>query len=390
MKRIFSIVGALLFINIAFSQNDYQPGFIITNENDTAYGIIEYGISRQFNFSTCRFKQNETQQLQEYSPQDIKAYRILDNKFYISKNIPINDTSKTVFVECLVDGAVDLYYYFENLKDIYYIEKEDGEIYALETETNTVKKDYMTYELNSNIYKGVLTYALSDCKEIKSSINTVSLNHKSMINLSKKYHEYICDGEKCIVYEKQKKQNLDFGLFISYNLIYYNLIEANFGSYGYHVPKLDNASSPGIGLIIDYKPSFGNNKIMFSIQTEYFSTKFNEIHSDDFDEDYVYKYIKTSNWYNSVLIKYKYPSKNVQPVLFVGPSCNFVKVTDKLLQPHATTLPISSIMGGADIGSGIEYSIKDKLDVFINLTYSLQFGVYNYYSYLKLKTGFKF
>ena len=104
----------LLFLIVYFgsiqAQRDYRKGYIITNQQDTVYGWIDYrGDIR--NSKVCSFKKTETDQATEYSPSDIAAYRFINSKFYVSKNVGSEYVPKLVFLEYLVNGLANLYYF---------------------------------------------------------------------------------------------------------------------------------------------------------------------------------------------------------------------------------------------------------------------------------------
>jgi hypothetical protein len=123
MKRIICFIAGLLLIGQLSAQHDYRMGYIITNEQDTVYGLIDYRSDIR-NAFTCSFKKNETDIVTDYTPSDIAAYRYIDNKYYISRNIGSENVPKQVFLEYLVNGVAKLYYYRDNInKKYYYIEK---------------------------------------------------------------------------------------------------------------------------------------------------------------------------------------------------------------------------------------------------------------------------
>ena len=114
----------VLCIGSVQAQRDYRKGYIITNRQDTIYGWIDYrGDIR--NSKVCSFKKTENDQATEYSPSDILAYRFIDSKFYVSKNVGTADAPNQVFLEYLVNGLANLYYFRdENSNDHYYIEND--------------------------------------------------------------------------------------------------------------------------------------------------------------------------------------------------------------------------------------------------------------------------
>ena len=97
MKRVYLFL-ILLFVYIGCiqAQRDYRKGYIITNQQDTIYGWIDYRGDLR-NAKTCSFKKTETDRATDYSPSDIAAYRFIDNKYYVSKNIGSAENPKQVF-----------------------------------------------------------------------------------------------------------------------------------------------------------------------------------------------------------------------------------------------------------------------------------------------------
>ena len=112
LNRIF-FISLLAISSISYGQRDYKPGYIITNKNDTVHGFINLKSNYQ-NSRQCEFKRNIDQEPDTYLPFDIKGYRVENSKFYVSKEVPLNDTTEKVFLEYLVEGIVNLYY----LKDL--------------------------------------------------------------------------------------------------------------------------------------------------------------------------------------------------------------------------------------------------------------------------------
>lgn len=56
MKNAFFLILVLLLspITILYAQENFRPGYVITNENDTIYGIINFRTAEQ-NARVCSF-----------------------------------------------------------------------------------------------------------------------------------------------------------------------------------------------------------------------------------------------------------------------------------------------------------------------------------------------
>ncbi len=111
MKQTISFYLLLFFYSKCFSQNNFQKGYIISNKNDTVTGLIKYG-SNYENTYKCSFQVNPDSPVETYLPDEIKAYRFDDGKFFISKKLNPSDSSN-IFLEFLFDGIVDVYGYFD-------------------------------------------------------------------------------------------------------------------------------------------------------------------------------------------------------------------------------------------------------------------------------------
>ncbi len=106
------------------------------------------------------------------------------------------------FLECLVDGVVNLYYMCEGMNETYFIE-DDERMYELSNETRIVEVGLKKYEKKSNQYKAGLTLAFQNNPELRQRIQTAPFKYDALVNLTKDYHDLVCDGEACIDYTKQ-------------------------------------------------------------------------------------------------------------------------------------------------------------------------------------------
>ncbi|MCU4163659.1 hypothetical protein [Carboxylicivirga caseinilyticus] len=198
----FSII-LFCFSSIIYSQTDLRPGYVITNDLDTIYGLVDYrGDIRNMKF--CSFQQEGQQEIKQFNPKEIFGYRFNDGKYYVSKYINNEHVKDTVLVEFLLKGIRSLYFYKSADYYAYFIDSEEYGMIELESNDIAYEKDGVQLVGNNKKYIGLLTYALKDCPELKSDINNSVLTHKSLINITKKYHDYKCDDESCIIYEKEQ------------------------------------------------------------------------------------------------------------------------------------------------------------------------------------------
>jgi hypothetical protein len=88
----------LISTGFLYAQNDFNPGYVITIKGDTLFGKIDYR-GDLYMKSICRFMTAENT-INEYTPHDILAYRFIDSKYYISREVD----GKSVFLEYLIKG----------------------------------------------------------------------------------------------------------------------------------------------------------------------------------------------------------------------------------------------------------------------------------------------
>lgn len=94
MKKKYSIKSKFLSINLilisisffATSQEDFHEGYIINNKLDTIKGFIDQNSD---NFYKCKFKFGNNSDIKTFAPSEIKGFRFLNGKYFISKKIKI-------------------------------------------------------------------------------------------------------------------------------------------------------------------------------------------------------------------------------------------------------------------------------------------------------------
>ena len=214
-KRIFLFCLILMqFFVLNYGQKGYTPGYVVTNEFDTLRGYIKLKTNIE-NSKSCDFTAGENQIQKNYLPSNIKAYRILNSKYYVSKEIEIDSVKKNVFLEYLVNGIVNLYYFSDLGNEYYFIEK-NGVLTQLSNKTSivTVKGkggmgEYESnYSKNSNQYKRVLQFLFQESPEALKEIPGTAFDYKPLIKLTKDYHNSVCKDRSCIDFTKSTNKTL--------------------------------------------------------------------------------------------------------------------------------------------------------------------------------------
>ena len=104
MKRLLFIsmlLLAMMPVQLAAQVNP-QKGYIITNDNDTVYGTIDY-LTDARNVKACLFQKNGEQGYRSLSPSDIKGYRLAgDGIYYVSRLFNGDERQELMFAEFLL------------------------------------------------------------------------------------------------------------------------------------------------------------------------------------------------------------------------------------------------------------------------------------------------
>ena len=200
MKLCYPILfGFLLLIGTLNAQTDFKPGFIIENSGDTLLGEIDYRGDLLMG-RICRFKRANGK-VYEYSPKDIFAFRFIDDKYYISRKVD----GKWVFLEFLLKGEINMYYLRDDFGDHYYMDKANKDLVELPYEEGIkhVGDKKVFFETKKHI--GLLKYYMSDAPEFYPRISGLTKpNHHNLTKLAEDYHNAVCEGIDCIVYEKKQ------------------------------------------------------------------------------------------------------------------------------------------------------------------------------------------
>ncbi|MEO1054888.1 MAG: hypothetical protein AAFX87_29915 [Bacteroidota bacterium] len=182
-----NIYLAFLFIVLAYTsllgqndfRDDFRDGFIITLDNDTIRGQIDYR-SNLKNYESCIFKGE--QGVVKYLPGEINAFGYADNKLFSSQIVTGS------FVEVLVEGKMNLY----KSKDKYHI-KKDTSLYDFEPARIKVQRNRNALYAENNRLRGIISYLVSDClPNASQSVSNLRFEEKSLTRLVVKYNE--CQG----------------------------------------------------------------------------------------------------------------------------------------------------------------------------------------------------
>lgn len=227
MKKFnfISLFFILFFFQEIKSQTEFKDGYVIISLSDTIYGKIDnkdYYSNSQY----CDFLNPKTNSVTRYKPDQIFGYRFINGKFYVSKNIEIDNKSVVLFMEYLIHGRLDIYFYQDNETiGHYFASKDTLPLKELKNNKVVIELDGKNVLYESKNYMGLLKYYTSDCPVLSNEItNLREPSHNNLIDFSKKYHNLTCSNEKCIIYEKKLPNKLLFSIFGGSTIYFSNKI----------------------------------------------------------------------------------------------------------------------------------------------------------------------
>jgi hypothetical protein len=211
---------SLLFVSFLtplflVAQINYQPGLIIDNEGNTTQGYLK-SYSPQKVAREITFKSEKSAKAKTYLPGEIKGFKYDDGRYYVSKELGVGSTSEIVFLEFLTEGEANLYFLRDEKGQRFFIEREG--LVELKLIKKKVQVSDNVYEKKEEVFRKALREELDDSPEIQQAINVVPFDHDSLIDLTVKYHDYVCDdvNQECIVYRKDTKNDLYLGVEIEH------------------------------------------------------------------------------------------------------------------------------------------------------------------------------
>ena len=395
------------------AQTNFKPGFIITLKSDTIYGEID-SRGPVINALSCSFRKNNQSVPEYFGPKDIEAYRFIGGKYYISHDIPDSSLKqKRVFLEFLLHGIVDLYYYKSDDELRYFIQKAGGPFLELSNDevvhhVSSVNGE-STYSIGnmrdnsssageyvstSNQYIGILKATFADCKMISHQVDAAQLSARSLIRVTRAYHDYTCDSFKCIQYEKDMQTKWHFAPALRF-------VYSGFRFAFYDTKSFPMYLHTGVGFMAECQPLFNSDKYSFLIESYVIKNTYSENHKNaaspnGYDYIYTFNNIASESFFS---VKYIYPKGNWKPIA-TGGVIIYYAPTEKMNITEANIINqtfsqyeddhFSRFMVGLSLGGGISWIASKSLAPFMLLrmeryaemdvggevtAYSLQLGV---------------
>ncbi len=383
MKKItaclFLFINAFA-INTLTAQKNYIKGVIVTNNNDTVHGTINYH-NWDENPSAIQFVKEGTTEVISYKPMQIKAFTVATD-YYESATVDIDATSQrledlgnsieplmikdTVFFSVYVKGEASLYYYkSKNDRKHFFIKKNN---ITEELINNYYYKHLDDQELlvKSDKYKQQLINHLADCSGITEDITTLNYRGNELLKLFIKYNK--CRNTSVVFIKKS--DNFIFEPFIIAGA---SITKLNFFTTPDYLGDVvfNRSTNFALGLALNIvlprkskTASLYNELLYKTYQMEAFrGTKYYDINYSN-TKKYVFNftYLKLTT-----LLRFTYPGKKLNPFFNIGMtnayairSVNTLTIETQIYNSHySETKPaiddIKKYEAGIAIGIGILY-----------------------------------
>lgn len=211
-----------------FAQNNFQPGYVVTEAGDTLRGKIDYR-NWEKNPKTISFLDVESSISREYSPADLTSFAVVD-EIYVSalveSEVSSSNTSQLdntarlqtvqerVFLQTLVQGEKSLFLNVNSYsKENFYIKDDDRFIllgykrYQAEKLENGYTRNYVA---ENRLFQGQLSVYLQDCPSIGKASQSVLYKKESLKRLFEAY--YACIGQGSDFNKKDEKSFVRWGV----------------------------------------------------------------------------------------------------------------------------------------------------------------------------------
>ncbi len=352
---------------------DYKEGWIITNDNDTLWGLVkDRGGIR--NSKACFFKKDNENKREVFYPGDIRAYMIIGEKFYQSEELFIDNEYKNLFVEVLVKGKVDLLYYWNNKDRNFYIQKTDSLLINLSNEkiglsplkeNINIPSHWHEYEVETQVYKDTLRSLFIDSRQVRNNLYNVKYNKKALINITESYIIETC-GRDCIQYKK----DLDIGRpqFGFYSGVSFNHINLLSDSIDEVNPKTGLLISNPIGVFYDLPITLLSDKLV--LQTELNTSLIS--YSQQYNNLTGFNYIGVKYRQLGLVLMLKYEmfqNKLISPSIGFGKNTSFVVSSKVVIDDSDDYAAHFSQKGGWFFDIGAEYKLSPKFSLVSNIRF---------------------
>jgi len=323
-----ALISLLLLHSVACLAQDFQPGYIVSRENDTIRGQVNYQ-TKSNNYKQCDFRTPDTET--KYKPDQIRGYG-WEDKDYIS-GIVANH-----FVEVLVSSELSLYRFEED----FFMKKQDQIVELKRPVKTRVVKGVEKYDgTQGNLIKyqedkdwlHKIAYLVSDCdQDLSRKLESIKFNAKDLTAITNKYNE--CQGAEQVEKKQGPWYRIQMGLSAGVVNSKINLSEKdNIHQAFRHLNDSYTSTDPYVGLLFEISAPRLSNRVSFQIEAQLFKTHYSG--SKPIDYGHYQEFHQTSLEFTTLslpfALKYTIPAGSNAFHLYLGGSY------DQFFSPESTS-----------------------------------------------------
>ncbi|MFC5272073.1 hypothetical protein [Adhaeribacter terreus] len=409
MNKILPIVLFLCLASTCFAQKDFRPGYIVTLQNDTLRGFVNYKGDTKSALE-CAYKVSENAENQPFNPNQIISYGFIGGKIYESKSapivnrklnllnqfeeIPVAGNGPVSFMQVLVKGTASLYFMKDaNDQSHYFFQKLEEPIqelvYLQANMTNPTTG--LKYPYKSKLYVGALKVAFKDCTSIGPIIDKTELKPSQLIDLFIKYNKCIAPSKQVISHHRSKSV-FTWGLMAGLSFSHLNV---NMDYHFLGAGKYNSKASPTAAAFVDFTLPFINDKLSINNAVFYskrsYTANYTHASSDlaysNYRVAYDFNYIRLET-----ALRYTMPAARFIPYAQVGLSNSFMLTNNEEISStkyylnnppveNQDTDVLSPILRKHQLGfvgsAGLKHILPNKMPVFLQANYEFNTGFTN-------------
>ena len=208
---------------LAFSQENFVPGYVIKNDADTLFGFVDYRnwdknpneitFKTQLEGNAISFRTTDITEFK--AGEEIYVSAIVDTEISstqldkLTKDFQTKIRVDTTFLQTLFDGKKSLYYYKNAEGRVNFYIRQNTAFDLLIYKKYIRKQDGKQVVAENKKYLGQLTLYLNDCNTINSKLESTSYEKNSLIRLFQYY--YNCSQSEASFQTKPEKVRMEIG-----------------------------------------------------------------------------------------------------------------------------------------------------------------------------------
>jgi len=219
MKKQAFLVLTIAFSLNSFAQISFEKGYFIDDDGKKTECFIE-NVDWKNNPTEFKYKLSENSKPEKATIETVKEFSIINFSKYVRESVKIDRSSndlnqlsstrnpvfkdEILFLEVLVEGKSNLYYYEDGNLIRFFYNRIDNQVVEQLIFKNYLKEN--NYRGENNMFRQQLLNNLKCSYLTSADIETTEYNKEDLTNFFTRYNQ--CDGSKGINYHEKQKRDL--------------------------------------------------------------------------------------------------------------------------------------------------------------------------------------